>query len=180
MRNLSFVAFLVSAVLAAGLLAWWVPQLPAEVPTHFDGAGNPDGWSTRDGAVAIHATILAGMGGLFLVLALVIPKIPPSLVNIPHRDHWLAPSRRQETLGVIRDYLLILGAATMLFLAAIADQSFRAAVDGGGLGAAFWVLFVGYMVLVLGSVVWLYRRFPAPRGHRITGSVDGSRVGRLP
>jgi len=43
---------------AIGELAWYVPKMPPLMATHYDGAGNPDGWMTRGAAAALHLAIL--------------------------------------------------------------------------------------------------------------------------
>src|ERR1051325_9785585 len=80
-----------------GYLAWSANDMPQRAPTHFDVAGEPDGWMNR-------STYLLFTAVFGLVFPLVIVgicyaprRLPASLINIPHREHWLAAERRTET-----------------------------------------------------------------------------------
>src|SRR5712675_1010261 len=74
-----------------------VALLPQRMATHFDINGQPNGWMTRSSAV-----LLQGIVGLLLPLIIVgiffvIRFAPARLINLPHRDFWFAPERRDET-----------------------------------------------------------------------------------
>ena len=76
--------------------------MPERVATHFNGSGEPNGWMSRS---ANQMFMLAfGLAfPLFVVLLCYLTRFLPSgLVNIPRRDYWLAPERRNET----SDYLV--------------------------------------------------------------------------
>ncbi len=70
---------LVVLAAAAGFSIWAYPQLPAQVATHFDLDGDPNGWSSR-----LVASILAPALGLVLVSVFaVLPRIDPRRANYP-------------------------------------------------------------------------------------------------
>jgi uncharacterized membrane protein len=70
---------LVVLAAAAGFSIWAYPQLPAEVATHFDLDGDPNGWSSR-----FLATILVPVIGLVMVAVfVVVPRIDPRRANYP-------------------------------------------------------------------------------------------------
>lgn len=58
-------------VLILGLLFYYYPQLPDEVPTHFNGKGAPDAWGPK---IKIWILLLMGLG--MSVLLFFIYKIP--------------------------------------------------------------------------------------------------------
>jgi len=96
---------LILALLYASFLGCWVwagSELPERVATHFNGSGEPNGWMSR----SAHQVFMLAFGlafPLFVVLLCYLTRFLPSgLVNIPRRDYWLAPERRQET----SDYLV--------------------------------------------------------------------------
>src|SRR5687768_10431534 len=98
----------VLGLLYIGLMGFMVSsasQLPARVATHFDFQGHPNGWMSRSG----HLTFMWILGTILPLLPVVIlyltRSLPPGLINVPNRDYWLAPERRQETLA----YLMRLG-----------------------------------------------------------------------
>lgn len=75
MRKLIPGLFIVA--LAAGFSVWAYPQLPAEVATHFDFSGQPNGWSSRLFAAAFAPALCVGLA---LVLT-VLPRIDPRRAN---------------------------------------------------------------------------------------------------
>ncbi len=85
-----------------GYWAWSGTQLPDRVATHFDGPGQPNGWMSRANNQAF--TLVFGLAfPLFIVgLTYATRFLPSSLVNIPNRQYWLVPERKQET----SDYLV--------------------------------------------------------------------------
>jgi hypothetical protein len=91
------------------------PSLPARLASHFDLQGRPNGWMSRDTCVAF----MLGFG--VLVPAILVGtmagsgRIPVSFVNLPHRDYWLDPVRRQATLALLRLYGIWLASLTVLF-----------------------------------------------------------------
>jgi uncharacterized membrane protein len=62
---------------AAGFSVWAYPQLPAQVATHFDLQGEPNGWSSR-----LVASLLVPVLGLALAAVFtVLPRIDPRRAN---------------------------------------------------------------------------------------------------
>jgi uncharacterized membrane protein len=68
---------LVAVLLAAGFGIWAYPQLPAEVATHFDINGDPNGWSSRSFA----ALMMPVLGVVLLLIFATLPRIDPRRAN---------------------------------------------------------------------------------------------------
>jgi hypothetical protein len=62
---------------------------------------------------------------LFPGIGLILRKIPTSMINLPNKDYWLSPERKQETIAVLSRQFLWFGSATLLLLLDIFHQSFR-------------------------------------------------------
>jgi ABC-type Fe3+ transport system permease subunit len=84
-----------------GCLASSSSHLPERVAAHFDGSGRPNGWMSR----TAHLRFMAVFG---LAFPLFVPAIvyasrflPDQLYNLPHRDYWLAPARRTDTMAYL-------------------------------------------------------------------------------
>ena len=78
-------------------LACTIALLPQRMATHFDASGRPNGWMSRSSAVA-----LQGVVGLIVPLIVAagfftVRFVPPQRINVPHRDFWFAPERREQT-----------------------------------------------------------------------------------
>lgn len=68
---------LLALVVAGAFSVWAYPHLPAEVATHFDGAGEPNGWSSR----LMAALMVPGLGLLAALIFVVVPQIDPRRAN---------------------------------------------------------------------------------------------------
>ena len=104
MRSSRAAAF-VLVLLYAGFLGYWAwsgMQLPERIATHFNGSGEPNGWMSR----SANQTLMLIFGFVFPVfmigLLYATRFLPPYLINIPHRQYWLAAERKTET----SDYLV--------------------------------------------------------------------------
>lgn len=60
-----------------------------------------------------------GLPLLFLTISLFLRFVPVNLVNIPHRDYWLAPERRDATYAFMSRQLLWLSCMLVCFIAAM-------------------------------------------------------------
>ncbi|MFM7071882.1 MAG: hypothetical protein ACKO38_08845, partial [Planctomycetota bacterium] len=87
-----------------------------------------------------------------------------ALINIPHRDYWLAPERRRESLAFLNRELAGIALAVAWFMAAVSHLSFEANIAGGPLSTGAMLGLLGvYMTVVLGIVGRILWRFRAPQ-----------------
>ncbi len=136
------------------------PQLPERVATHFDGQGFADGWSSRTEFYWTTLAMIIGTGLLSLGIIWLVSRIPAAHINLPNKDYWLAPERRVATLDVMGRHMEWLAAATLVLLLGITQLTIEANLTGSGtLGDAFWWLFGGYMLFVVGWLVRFLRQF---------------------
>ncbi|HXF99715.1 MAG TPA: DUF1648 domain-containing protein [Bacteroidota bacterium] len=107
MTNLRFpLSILASlAVLLVAELLYFYPQLPETVASHFDADGVPNGWMSKTTYTILMVFIMIISAAPTVGVALFLPKME-SAVNIPNRNYWLAPERREETLGLIASTLI--------------------------------------------------------------------------
>lgn len=98
----SRLAILLLLVLAFLQYAYFAPLLPERVASHFDAAGQADGWSSKTAFFVFNLAFVAGMALLFLGLTAWQGRIPSAWINLPHKDYWLAPERRAATLETIQ------------------------------------------------------------------------------
>ena len=105
-------------VVAVAQTVFYYPQLPATVASHFDGAGHPNGWSSKAVFFGVMFGMMAMMGLVFLGIPKAISHAPDSIISLPYRDYWLAKDRRDETMGFITRQLSWFGVATLLLIVA--------------------------------------------------------------
>lgn len=100
-------------------LAYYYPQLPERLAVHFGAAGAPDGWMLKDSFVVFSPAMLLGVSLVFYGLNFVMRHAPPRYLNLPHKDYWLAPERREQTLRRMGQDFLLIGLFLGAFLLAI-------------------------------------------------------------
>jgi uncharacterized membrane protein len=114
--------FLLLALPCAGYLlfvAGSAPLLPERVAMHFNAGGQADNWMSRSHIVIFWETLGVVMPVFFMVSALLTGWIPARFVNLPHREHWLAPERKTQTVAYISRQMIWMGCLAILFLAGI-------------------------------------------------------------
>ncbi len=117
---------LVLLAIAAGFSVWAYPQLPAEVATHFDAQGNPNGWSSPLMAVLLGPGLALLLLGVFAVL----PHIDPRRANyaLLGPTYW----------SIVNAVVVLLAAVHFLVLGkALGWQVDMTRTAGVGIGALF-------------------------------------------
>ncbi len=122
---------LILAIFALGLYFW--PFLPERVPTHWNVAGQIDGWSSKNFAVFFFPILIAG---LYLLLSF-IPLMDPLKTNIELFSHlyfWFK-------------VVFVLFTGTLYFLTLYAGLGYQVNVGRYvTLGIAVLFLFIGLMM----------------------------------
>ncbi|MDN4159868.1 DUF1648 domain-containing protein [Nocardioides abyssi] len=130
--------------------------MPAEVPLHFGGSGEPDRWGSRLEALLTMTLV----GGLLAVIlggtAALVDRMPVTYLNVPRKDWWTAtPEREARMRRMMRTDLYVLAAATMLFLAVVVLATTLAArAEDPALGPLFFTGLGCYLAFVVGWTVW--------------------------
>ena len=153
---LLYVCFGVSLFVSASML-------PERVATHFNGVGQPNGWMSR----TTHLIFMAAFGVVFPLFLIGVcwatRFLPAGLVNIPHRDYWLADARRAESASYLAWHAVWFGCLAQGFVIGLhwlvvwSNQRQPPSLP------IAWVLGVTVPFL-LGVAAWvfcLYRRFRA-------------------
>jgi len=110
MPQFSRALFTVFLITGAVLIAATTGRLPPQVASHFGAAGTPNGWMDRGAYLAFMLGFAVAMP-LAVVLPLsVLSRRHVDRINLPHRDYWLAPPRREATLRYLGAHACLLGA----------------------------------------------------------------------
>ncbi|MBA4107643.1 MAG: hypothetical protein C0485_18065 [Pirellula sp.] len=147
------------AALLVGMAATY-SRLPERMASHFDASGVANGWMSRDGYVWLMVGVVTFVTLTMLAAFGSVRFLPKSLINIPRRDYWLAPERRDETArSLMRFGLLMVGFESLFFLAihlmvvaANESQPVRLSND-------VWWLLVAFLATTGAFLFKLYRRF---------------------
>jgi len=99
---------------------------------------------------------------MFVGLPALLRFVPTSMINLPHREYWLSPQKRQETFDRIAGYIAGFGVLTLSMLLTVIQFTIEANMDGTQRLPTPWFLVVlpGYIAAV---VVWLVVFFSAFR-----------------
>jgi uncharacterized membrane protein len=155
MGTLQRIVFLLIAF-AVVQSGYYYPQLPETVATHFNSAGEPNGWASKTSFFLLYIGMLAIVAGVFLVLPARLASIPLWMVNLPNKKYWLAPARSKESIEIIRREMLVLGCATLIFLICIIQLVIEANVNGTFRlsSSTVWILLSVFLAF---TVVWTFR-----------------------
>ena len=155
-------------VLAAILVASWLPEVPEPAAIHW-GPGGADGYGPRWTYLVVLLVLGGGMVGLFAVIALFAHRLPRSGAVSSHEPQWSATAR---LLGAAN--LAVAGMISFVSVAGMAAQRGLAdAADAADITPWVGAALVG--MLVLGAAGWLLQ----PRVAASAGS-SGSEPSPLP
>ena len=97
-------------------IVYYYPRMPEEMISQFDSHGQPSSTMSRSAFFIIYAALVVMMGLLFPGMGLLLKKIPVGLINLPRREYWFAPERKEETIRVLNIYFVWFGNATLIFI----------------------------------------------------------------
>jgi len=153
-----------TAMICAMQLWYWYSKLPDPVPSHFDAAGQVNGEMSLFGFYALMISLHVVMLVLFPVLGAFLKVIPNSMINVPNRDYWLAPERRDSTLLFNSTFLVAIGWQTSWLLILLFHLTCMVAVKNKTtITPEFNYVMTGYLLVVFGEVVYLYYKFRRPK-----------------
>jgi uncharacterized membrane protein len=157
-----------------GQLIWYAPRLPETVASHFNAAGEPDGWMSRGVFLGFLAGISLLYVALFLGAAALVRRAPAAVVSLPNKEYWLAPERAAATRRAIAGELFKVAAATQVLMIVITQLTVEVGLGRRQtLSDVSWVALVVYVGIVIWWLIALFRRFRLPAGAGETGAGEG-------
>ena len=157
----SHIALIVALAAAAFQLAYFYPQLPPVVASHFNAAGVPNAWQPKSLFVGTLACVYALFAFLSWAMPHLIMTMPPALIHLPNKAYWLAPQRRERTAHLLGDQMGWFGALEVGFIACVVQLAINANVMGasGSFGPALLFVTGAFVVVLAVWTVQLYRTF---------------------
>ncbi len=157
-------ATLLGIILLQALI--YYPQLPAQVASHFDVAGRPNGWSSKSAYFALQAFIVLVVTICFAAFPAWLEGAPARLVNLPNKDYWLAPERRAATMARVASALTWFGCAGLVFIILVTSLviDFNLGRERALPAVPIWALLGGIAVctvLLILRLLYLGRRPPS-------------------
>ncbi|MEO8353307.1 MAG: DUF1648 domain-containing protein [Chthoniobacteraceae bacterium] len=139
-------------------------EAPVRLATHFDADGEPNDWMTRGGYRAFILGFGFGVPALMVALFWIIAKLGGRGLNVPNKDYWLAPERRESALAFIRRHGVWIACIQVGFFAALHHLTLAAnALEPPRLPAPELIAIVACFLGGTGLwVIVLLRRFGRP------------------
>ncbi|MCA8968314.1 MAG: hypothetical protein KDC95_00970 [Planctomycetes bacterium] len=157
-------AFLLFApyALVVGHLLWSWNDLRDPVATRFDMAGNAVDTMSRDAFVLTMTAVATFLLGTFAGTLWLIPKMPASLINLPHKDYWLHPTRRDATFEAIQNTMTLFLLVTMALLLVIDVEIVRNNLGTSEARLSPWLVLGTYLAVITVVTVRFVLRFRRP------------------
>ena len=133
---------------------YYYPNLPEIIASHFDGAGKPNGWMSKQSFFLLEVVILGFIILEFTFLPWMIGKMPNRLINMPNKDYWFAAERRTETINIIQHFFEWFSAALLALFVSVNQLVFRANLTGENLSSCSWLILGTFLLFV---IIWLIK-----------------------
>lgn len=141
---------------------YFYPQLPETISSHYNAQGVADNWSTKGTFFLLYALVIGLMLALFTLIPRLIRTLPSALINLPNKEYWLAPERRDQTLDSFANQMRWFGVAVIAFLVAVFQLVLSANLPGSaGFPTTLAILALGAFLLF--TVAWTIRMLMAWR-----------------
>jgi uncharacterized membrane protein len=105
---------------------FYASKLPNVLATHFGGHGLPNGWQTHSAFLVTELFVVALATLIGFGVPALMAVIPVSLMNVPNKEYWFAPERRESTLAYFRMSFAWFGCGLLGFLIFVNELVFRA------------------------------------------------------
>jgi len=153
-------------ILCVALRVWLVwDALPERIASHFGASGQPNAFQDKQSFVTLSLGMMTLMYALFGLMPRLLPALPPRMVNVPNREYWLSPERREASIRKLVDHLSMVGVMTQLFMVAVYELVIRANLARAALdNSTMFVLLGLFYAGVISSIVRIYRDFRLPEG----------------
>ncbi|GAB4460160.1 MAG: DUF1648 domain-containing protein [Armatimonadaceae bacterium] len=164
-RNMGSVLLWAMVSVAAAHMAFYYPQLPERIASHFGPNGQADGWMSKDSFALFNLGMITFLVLIFQGVSVMMRKLPAEMINLPNKEYWLAPERRAETIARSSAQMSWFGIATCALFIAIMHLTFQANLDGSfRLPASALYFLFGYLIFTKIWVIQLLRSSSIPGG----------------
>lgn len=83
------------------MMAHYYPLMPQRMASHFAPDGTPNGWQPRESFFLLMTFISASSAVVAFFAPWRIASRRTARINLPNREYWLAPERREATIRYI-------------------------------------------------------------------------------
>lgn len=108
------------------MLGYYYPQMPVRVASHFAADGSPNGWMPRESFLLLTFIICASSAIVAFLAPWQIASRSDARINLPNKDYWLAPERRETTMTYIASTMGWFGCGLLFVLISASFLALRA------------------------------------------------------
>ncbi len=141
--------------LLPGLFVWFTSAgMPAVVASHFALGGVANGFMPRSTYTVVMSAVTVIVPMLIALSGRWIEALPVERINLPNRDHWLAPERRDATMASLSARSTVFAVLLAAFLCFVHWCVVRAnRLQPPRLEEAMFL--VGLLLFALATTAWL-------------------------
>jgi uncharacterized membrane protein len=163
--RLSLVLLAVLALVIIGQSVHYYPLLPATMASHFGASGQANAWQSKGAFFGTYWGVCLLLLAVFVGLPPFLGHLPTAIINLPHKEYWLAPEHRATTLAFFQGAMGWFGVVALGFMMAVIQLVIQANLSGTGVlpPATVWPLFGAYMAFVIVWTGYVQVRFRQPR-----------------
>ncbi len=118
--------FFALVLVAAAQSAYYAPRIPEILGSHFAKSGFASAWQTKAAFFSTELIIIVLATFVSFGIPRVLAAMPASTINLPNKEFWLSPERREDTLTFLRAQIAWLGCVLLAFLLFVMELVFRA------------------------------------------------------
>jgi uncharacterized membrane protein len=160
-KNLALVWVLTLVILI--FQAWSAyDSLPERMPSHFNFQGEPDSYSSKNQFYGSWLFALVLLNVLLPSVRLLIRIVPTSMINVPHREYWLANPERKHQMAAKMTNLMVGMAIGLNLIFFLLFESIRSYTLTGEASLPFWTPLLILPLLILLPLVFVFRMFRVP------------------
>ncbi len=152
-----FVIFVALIAIAIVQTIYYFPRVPEVMASHFNGVGDTNEWSSKLVFFGIYVGVLALTVFIFTVIPNKFIHRSRTWLNLPNKEYWLAPERKDQTINFMRNHMMNFGIANVLLaiivvqLVILANFDSQPKLEQG----IMWALAIYFVYLAY----WLIRYF---------------------
>jgi uncharacterized membrane protein len=156
-RSVYMVLFLANLL----IMAYYYPQMPQRMASHFAADGRVNGWQSRQAFFVIMFLVSAASAVVCFLAPRQIAARANARINLPNQDYWLAPEHREATMRFISATMAWFGSCLLFVLIAGTILALRANLgpDRRFNSQAMLVVLAGFLASLIGLMIGLVRHF---------------------
>lgn len=142
-----------------GQLVFYYPVLPESVAIHFDAQGRADNWASKQSFLFFQFLLLGFIAFQAFLLPRLLKKLPVSLLNIPNKEYWTTPERREQTFSILENQFEWLAVGIAALFLGITQLTLKANLSNQNLPQTSWLFVGGFVLFVIFWTINLCGKF---------------------